>query len=150
MSVDDVIGDVIDLCEQLGVADNTYFLYRCASPRYSAACLFLVLVMSAPILTSVCSYHVVPITGFSSESSISPWINATSTIGTRAVVQGLPRQKDFHNCGAYAPSLNPYPYPYPSVRMAPTHAALPSSPALAPSLPSPHPRVLRPLHAEVH
>ena len=27
MSVDDVIGDVIDLCEELKVADNTYFLY---------------------------------------------------------------------------------------------------------------------------
>lgn len=27
MSVDDVIGDVIDLCESLNVADNTYFLY---------------------------------------------------------------------------------------------------------------------------
>jgi len=27
MSVDDVINDVIDLCEELGVADNTYFFY---------------------------------------------------------------------------------------------------------------------------
>merc|ERR1719419_2240599 len=27
MSVDDLIGDVIKLCERLGVADNTYFLY---------------------------------------------------------------------------------------------------------------------------
>jgi len=27
MSVDDIISDVIDLCEELGVADNTYFFY---------------------------------------------------------------------------------------------------------------------------
>ena len=27
MSVDDVISDVISLCEELGVANNTYFFY---------------------------------------------------------------------------------------------------------------------------
>ena len=27
MSVDDVISDVIELCEELGVANNTYFFY---------------------------------------------------------------------------------------------------------------------------
>ena len=73
MSVDDVIGDVIDLCEQLGVADNTYFLYRCARLRYSTASpwlcgdaysgsggwqtrLFLVSITSTPILTRFCLY----------------------------------------------------------------------------------------------